>query len=146
MKKKLLTILFACGFATAFAQSPTITSASNFKVGESQVSFLADTAGINPTAGGANVTWDYSMLQRHANMDSVISSYYAPSATAYASDFPNSNIATNSVSGGAIGYYSISDSKVELQGLVSEAQGFTVKQIYSNPQIMYTLPMTYNYT
>ncbi|MGZ5304313.1 MAG: T9SS type A sorting domain-containing protein, partial [Bacteroidia bacterium] len=107
---------------------------------------FADTVGIMPGSSGANVIWDFSQLKRVAGGDSAISNYYAASSTAYAQDFPNANIATNSVSGGAIAYYNITDTKVELQGIVSQVQGTTVKQFYSNPYIVYTLPMTYNYT
>lgn len=145
MKKKLLTILFAGSIAAGFAQAPSITSASSFKAGESQVSYFADTVGIMPGSAGENVTWDFSQLQRLASNDSVISNYYAASSTVYAEDFPNANLATNSASGGAFAYYNSTDTKLEMHGIVAQQQGVTVKQFYSNPHVMYTLPMTYNY-
>ncbi len=146
MKRTILTLVLSSSLLTCFAQAPTITADNNYEVGQRQVTYVADTVGIMPGSGGENVTWDFSALKRHPNNDSVVTNYYAPSSTTYAQDFPNANIASNSVSGTSTAFYNMSSSKVEMQGVVTQAQAQTIKQIYSNPHVMYTFPMTYNYS
>src|SRR5438045_8916420 len=110
-----------------FAQ-PTISSSNNPVVGDKLVAYVADSVGVMPGAGAPNTTWDFSNLQRISSKDSIISEFFSPASTGYASTFPTATLASRSVSGKSTGFVQADNEEVAILGFVDSSQGFTIIQ------------------
>ncbi|MCB9305329.1 MAG: T9SS type A sorting domain-containing protein [Lewinellaceae bacterium] len=140
MKKALLLpTLFAAASGFLFAQ-PLLSPSDLYSIGD--VIFLqdADTAGVNPGNGGANLTWDFSNLQPLNGMDAVKYTYLAPASTPYSSTFPGANLAVK-IDFDTIMYgYAIKEpNQYTFLGIKN---AFLV-QYYTNPDVQLK-PLSYN--
>ncbi|HRZ41351.1 MAG TPA: T9SS type A sorting domain-containing protein [Bacteroidales bacterium] len=136
--KKLLPFLFFVSFSMALFSQPVINASFNPAPGDNYKYHPVNTV-ITPGASGANVTWDFSTVQIIYNP--ITGKYMSPSATPYNNDFPGCNVAYEDFFvAGTYHYYETTASKMEKKGYAS----VLVVANYSDPQIMFTYPFTYN--
>lgn len=136
--KKLLPILFFVSFSMALFSQPVINSSFNPVPGDNYKYHPVNTV-ITPGASGANVTWDFSGVQIIYNP--ITGKYISPASTPYANDFPGCNVAyEDHFMAGTYHYFETTSSKMEKKGYAS----VLVTAKYSDPQIMFTYPFTYN--
>ena len=153
MKKNYTSVLTACLFAlavnSAFAQSPTITSANLPAVGvtfnEMSDSTAADLANLTVTAGSSSAqSWNYA--GKFANVYSAPISFVSASTGLGASNFPGANLAA--ASGGNWEYFTSSSSGLSLDGFYAN-YGAGVGYIavpYTPSEMIVPTPFTYGNT
>jgi hypothetical protein len=139
-----LTGFIVLSFASLCMAQPQLTVDDLPSAGDKKIDYVADSTGIEPGPAGASVTWDFSTLKRISSMDSISSEVVVASSTPYASDFPAADLATKSVSGSSWAYYSSNSTQAALIGVVVSNGSTTVKQKYSDPQIIIKVPFSYN--
>jgi hypothetical protein len=101
MKKLILTaLLIGLIYSYGICQGPTLYNYNIVpKIGDIQISYIADTNGITFNNTGANFVWDYSNLNVTANK--VYSFFEDPETTPYISSFNSATLV-----GTATDYYS----------------------------------------
>ncbi len=126
---------------TVLLAQPTITSNFNPVIGTKVVFSAADTTNVNEGAAGANITYDFSSLQKMGN--NLGYTYTAPSATPYASQYTAANFAyaTSSNQGNA-GYVYLKTSATKFENIGVATS--TLQMVYSDPQTIFEYPTTYN--
>ena len=133
----VLTVLFSYHEITA---QPTLTNLNTSpQVGEIFISHTIDTAGVTEGNAGANITWDFSgLLSTGTDTTTAVN----PATTPYGSSFPNSNISFES--GGNYVYYGANSSSYSYYGAYIASQNVAIS--YSDPEIIFNYPYTYNST
>jgi|GEM_PF-2597989 len=149
--KHTFSILPGIIFAVAVhAQSPTITSANNFVIGDKQITLTADSVGIYEGPAGTNLSWDFSKLKQDSAMDSSFVRYVDPKKTAYSGDFNSADIAgqDSSHSGLSYTYYDMTNSGVNVLGYASyDSAAMSANVIkYTDVLTQITYPVSYGYT
>jgi len=149
MKKVSSLFVFSLLCAVISAQ-PSLTRAKMLPFGSvDQMATASDISVLDTTKQGANVTWDFTALQ-DADPTNVLSYSIAnPVNTPYYSTYPTSNYVqvernlSNGVEQGlSYNYFLLTDTKMERLGSQSVYTGSS--SIYSDPQVEYVFPMTYN--
>ncbi len=136
--KKMILFLFLLSSAMTLFSQPTINSTFNPAPGDNYKYHPVNTV-ITPGASGANATWDFSTIQIIYNP--ITGKYLSPSATPYNNDFPGCNVAyEDHFIAGTYHYFETTSSKMEKKGYAS----VLVTANYSDPQVMFTYPFTYN--
>lgn len=136
--KKLLPFLLFVSCSWALFSQPVINASFNPAPGDNYKYHPVNTV-ITPGASGANVIWDFSTVQIIYNP--ITGKYMSPSSTPYNNDFPGCNVAfEDHFVAGTYHYFETTSSKMEKKGYAS----VLVIANYSDPQIMYTYPFTYN--
>lgn len=92
-----------------------------------------------PSAGGANQTWDFSGLVSQATADINV---MAASATPSASAFTSAEIALYVASQGTYDYYGHAGNTLTHYGISFSGTDIS----YSNPEVMYNFPLNYSDT
>lgn len=143
MKKTVLSLLFVGAGILSVSAQHTITSANAPAPGNVNIQ-ANDTlpVGITPGNGGPSQTWDYSSLK---NVRQDTTPYVSPSATPYASSFPNATVAVYSIVTGAGTYLETSSSALKLDGGVLLLPGSATPIISQNnpPRIIMKYPTTF---
>ncbi len=136
----LLAFAFVSLCVTTRAQGPTLTSSTTTPVvGETFSNQVAQTSNLPSYAGGANQTWDYSGLADSTVAGSV--QVLLPSATPYASSFPNSNLAVVTDNNANFVYFNSQASQLSIVGLIAADTG---QITYTTPRIYLPYPFSYN--
>ncbi len=121
---------------------PTLTAAnSNPVVGNT---FIQHQFGyIVPGTSGANASWDFSGVPA---LTTITHTYSLPSATPYAAQFPNANLASKINSGGTIyySYFNASNSSYTFNGM--NIPTMLTSMPYTDPEKLLSFPFTYNST
>ncbi len=134
-------------FATLqLVAQPTMTYSSMPSVGYSFSTSSVELGSANEGASGANVMWDFSMLADTGEVTSA--SFVDASTLSQSSSFPGANIAFSTQSGGN-NYYSFVNANTnnfQLLGNFFNTTFGDVNMIYTNPQIQYQFPATFNST
>lgn len=124
---------------TDLVMAQTILTASNLPVAGDQFfnKTISDTS-ISPGSGGANVTWNYSsFFISPLTLNEV---YTLPSATPFASSFPQANLAVNSYfSPSGFDYYRNNGTELLYYGFKDNSDELLI----SNTQQVLTVPFTY---
>lgn len=140
MKKIYLFItLTICAFQSN-AQY-TVTTSNNPIIGETNTTYLADTAGVSIGTSGASQVWNYTGIVIQATTTPVTNTYVATSAAPNYTDFPGANIAQTDGSGDYT-MWQYTTSGAYLYGVATP----TLSLVYSNPETLYTIPFTYGFT
>lgn len=139
MKKQLLLIFSLTGLAGLSIAQPVIQSSdiSNI-VGETYTVNVAATY-QSEGAAGANQTWDFSGL---TSGTAATIEMQNPSSTASGSQFTSATVSQYIAIQSTYMYFGWSSSEHTNYGLV--AGGATIP--YSNPEVMFNLPLTYGNT
>lgn len=121
---------------------PTLTTMTNYNIGDTAQYLAHDTTGYSPGAVGANVTWDFSS---QPVVDSFKFEVVNKNTTTNGNQFPTATFAeTSSNTGGGLGDIFINNTATEYSMVGIEAGGFVQK--YVNPQLLITRPFNYNST
>ena len=145
--RKLLFSIFMLAGLQAFSQIPVIKYSNAFsKNSQNYNADDADTAGIHPGNGGANVIWDFSSLKR------VTFSHTSGSCinNQHADHFPNANLQLT-LNGNTNLYFTGDGTNITCYGSKSGyGAGALAGDIYhiydTDPQILWSYPITYNST
>ena len=137
--KKIYPFFFFVGSCFAVKAQYTLTSASNPVIGDVVKSWNLDTAGLVMGSAGANQTWNFTGLIISAGASVITNSYVTASSAPNSSLFPNATIASTG-DGSIFGMFDYTNSNAVYYGFTSS----TLTGVYGNPEIMYTLPFTYN--
>lgn len=138
MNVKMTFLLLVAASIKCFAQ-PVITAAEMPVPGTTWI-FAYDFNHVAPvTAGGSNMTWDYSGL---INTGSESVAFQSASATPYSSLFPLANLATNN-GAGTWSYYASGTQGLTYHGDFDSAYGITTSSL---PYYICPAPFTYNDT
>ncbi|MBS1634592.1 MAG: T9SS type A sorting domain-containing protein [Bacteroidetes bacterium] len=137
MKKIYLLALLTLGAFTAKAQY-TITASHNPVVGDVETTYDADTVGIPTGANGTGVTWNYTGIVISPTAAISSNTYVANTAAPNYTAFPSATIAQNDGTG-TYSMWNYSSSAATLYGSASS----TLNIVFSDPEIVYTLPFTY---
>lgn len=138
---KKIYILLACVFL--FGQNRaqhTLTAAFNPAIGDVESYINLDTAGLFLGSSGVAQTWNYTGISTGTNAP-YSNTYVAMSSVPNNSLYPTGTIAIDI---GVAGYhyvYSNMSSKVEWLGAAQPTASNC--SVYSDPEILYTLPFTY---
>ena len=104
--KYILLINFLSLFFAVKAQFIFTAGNTNPIIGDSYVTYEADTTGVNPGSSGAAQTWDFSNL--NININQVISHYYlAPDVSVYGCDSTTVNLKDSSITYASNGFSSM---------------------------------------
>lgn len=147
MKKLLLSFSALFLFAAGVIAQPTIPGSKFFIPGTTMVYVDAGFTTLNTGTPGANQTWDFSGLTNTGS--GYTTQVVATSSTPYASSFPNSNAALTDPTQSTVNYTMLNTagSALEFQGFVVDlGTGMTAQMVYSDPQQVFGLPLTYNAT
>lgn len=149
MKKKLCAILF---LGSCFVLSAQSTLTKNKMMSPGSTVFYAepsDISVIDTTLQGENIVWDFTGLTDADPTKVLSTSIETPENTPYASTYPTSNyvqVERNVLNGVEQGltynYFSLTDTKMERLGRKSVYTSSA--SIYSDPQVEYVFPLTYN--
>jgi len=135
MKKIYLTLLAAsisfCGY------SQTLTASNYYIIGD-VVTYKEDTQTISEGAAGQGQTWNFANLV--INTTPTTETYMAPSATPYASSFPNSNLAILKSSDNSYLYFTNTTNDLTVTGIHSTSYVAN----YPNGETVLSLPASYN--
>src|SRR3990172_3553742 len=137
--KIFYTLSVAMVISAVLQAQPTLTASNtNPVIGDTIISYSADTTGVSPGSQGANQTWDFSNIA--VDIVPNILSYVSPDSTPYGSSYPLANIAAV-VGPGTYAYYKTSASDIRGKGV---ADSYVTMVYDPNDQIVYTYPFTYN--
>lgn len=147
MKKITLLILFSTGLHALIAQ-PVINNSYNFNIGDYyRVDMYIDTENIEPGPGGANLTWDFGMINgTYIEGQAVVG--VDPSTTPFAD---SSAVATSDVcircaefpDHGPYSYYNCYNDKEEQVAIGYKDPGNNSYSNFSDPQTVFDYPFTY---
>lgn len=136
--KKIYLLLSSSIFALNIQAQYTVTSAANNPtLGESQTTFNADTTGITAGTSGANQIWNFTNIVIQPTTTAT-STYVAINSAPNFTAFPGATIAQTNGSGDYT-LWNYSSTQAVLYGFSSA----TLTAIYSNPEILYTMPFTF---
>jgi len=136
--KSTLLIAALAASLTTIAQ-PVITVNTAPQIGYTVNLAAADTTGVSEGSGGNNQSWNFSSLTQVGSTYTY--DYTAPSATPYASKYPNATVAFNSSTSqgnSAYSFVSSSASTYEMWGIATN----DVQTVYTNSQMVYQFPFT----
>ncbi len=138
MKKNYFLIVLLCTAIFVKAQ-PTVTSSIAGGIGDVISLSEVDATGFDPGAAGADVTWDFTGI----TLTGLTSGYTLvdPAVTGVAASFPGANVA-GETGGGNYAFFKITTSEFTNYGAYTP----TVTASYSDPETLYTFPLTYNAT
>lgn len=145
MKTLYTILLFVCSF-NLIAQ-PTINSTNFPTAGTTVTQEDLDATPLQPGAGGANQTWNFSTAIPNGNTN--VTQYISPIGTPYIANYAGADIAAKSPDGAGdfvYTYYNHTSSITELLGLGFLANGSPLLFSYTNPQTFLQYPVTYNST
>lgn len=137
MKKIILVFLIL----PIIAQAQTIQGSAYPATGTVETLIIADTAGVNPGAGGDGVTWDFSTLVNSGQVQT--DSFLAPSNTPFGAAFPTATIVDHQQYPGTNYYIYYKDNGTELQR-VGNVQPDTV--VYYDPANQFPYPISFGST
>jgi|GEM_PF-3591203 len=100
--------------------------------------YYTDTTGVSEGPGGAAQTWDFSQMTVHQS-GYMLGSFIEVGSTPYHSYYPSANLCYF-VPVDGYNYYETGADSLELLGQAMDAEKF----IYSDSQVMFTFPFTYN--
>ncbi|MFL5753943.1 MAG: T9SS type A sorting domain-containing protein [Bacteroidia bacterium] len=133
--KKLYFLIAAFFLVFSINAQYSMSNFHNVAPGDMSTSTPAADTLAQEGPGGANQTWNFSTL----NLGTASSStYVSPSSTPYAASFPNATVAAGS--GSTYDYLKCNSTSYSLEG--GAQPNSTV--IYSNDQLLFTYPFTYN--
>jgi len=138
-----LSTLFA---SLQLVAQPTMTYSSMPSVGYSLSTSSVELGTANEGASGANVMWDFSMLADTGDVTSL--TFFDASTISQSSSFPGANIALGAQTGGNNFYtfLSANSNNVQQQGTFVSSTFGDINMIYTDPQIQYQFPATFNST
>lgn len=144
MKTTLLSFCMILGSACIALAQPTIAGSKFFIPGNTLTYAEGTTTTISPGSGGANQTWDFSMVTNSGF--GYQNQYVAAAGTPYAASFPGSNVAITDPTSGVINYTYITNnsSSANFNGYVLDFNGSAVNFPYSNAQQYFTYPLAFN--
>lgn len=118
---------------------PSITASEyNPAIGNTFSGIDVDPALNPPGSSGSGVTWNYASA---VSTGTWTFTFISPSSTPGAGSFSGSNLAINN-GGGTHVYYTANTSNYTMDGLYTSA----LNMPYSNKEVLYTYPFTYNST
>jgi hypothetical protein len=143
--RKLLLVAFFASLAIFGMAQPILDQTAVGQVGTTYYMGVQDTftPGFSLGSAGASQAWDFSNLLVN-DLDTV--SFLDPTTTAYASDFPNSNLAVKQASlGDVMAYLVVSSGGLDLIGIAGDVldmgQTFVLHQ--NPPARIAQFPFTY---
>jgi hypothetical protein len=147
MKKFTLLIISIVAALTVFSQ-PVLTSYINLSIGDTyRYDGYSEVTNIEPGAGGANLTWDFSGITGEVFYEGNPAICVDPSTTPFADSaaVADANICTSPVDG--VGPYQYYDNDNSSQNLI--AMGFMAESgnsfsTYTNVLTAFEFPFTYN--
>ncbi len=150
MKKNLLLIVLLS--IISFAQAQITTTTAMYPTAGTTIYTVHDTASpsygalIPMMTGGANQVWDCSTT--FVAGDTSTAQYVTPASTPYASTFPASTLAFNSVRDSAYAYLATSSAGINLDGLhtYSAPSAFPSIIDYAPNQLIAPVNFTYGQT
>lgn len=142
MKKIAKTFVFIVSFPTILSAQISLSASDMIEAGDIVVQFVDTTSSITPGNAGANQTWD---LSNAAAGETITTQALAPSATNYANDFPNSNLAMTD-DNATFFFYEKTANHFSLVGSAGDfiGDGSTMVIPYSSPVLLHNFPRTYN--
>lgn len=135
--KKLIYASILLFSAQMLQAQPVMTDLLNFTIGDTLHYKQVDTAGFNPGAAGANVTWDFSNMKFKRWLNIYI---IHPNSASNGGLFPNATYVEALASGDEV--YVKNDASYTVEGVV---QAGVVIQ-YPDARKVLTRPITYNDT
>lgn len=144
MKSKIFTILYLWLIGAAAAQAqPSIPGGAFPAAGATFKLTLADTAGVQPGAGGAATTWDFSSLNPSGAFQ--YDTFFTPSVTRYGALFPSADISVHEVNPGTNYYiYYQNDAANGFYKRIANVQPDTV--VYADPANEFPYPLSFGNT
>lgn len=122
----------------------TMTYENTFvEIGTTITANMVDSSTLTSGTSGPNQTWDYSGLVSSSVVSSTVES---PSATPYASYFPNATMAGSSISGQAYSYSELSSTGSYTHGIGADNGFSSSVTVYTDPEQTIPFPFTYNST
>lgn len=118
---------------SSFAQPTLTANGVNPQLGETIYGYLGSY--VSPGGSGANQNWDFTAL---AGASGELYSAVLPSATAYASTFPNSNLVLTNAGQTSMRYFGLTSTSMDLQGAYTGVTLFP----NSDPEIILRYPFT----
>jgi hypothetical protein len=139
----LVTAFFLVSTVQFFAQPILSQSDIGFQIGDIQVIDSISFIDLSDQTG-AGMTWDLNGLSIQGTP--YTTAVLSPSETTFGSDFPSSTIArsTSFPEGTVDQYFSTSGAGIQYWGSAVSAGGFSINTVYSNAELAYPIPMTYN--
>lgn len=139
MKSILLSLPILAAVGTS--AQPVLQYANLNLVGKTfPVHVMTDAGTADPTADGANVTWDFSSITLQMNVGTA--SFVDPASTPYASSYPTSNLAqvVTTPLGTSYNYFLLTASSLDM---LAEDVGGTSPQTYTDPKTPLQFPLAY---
>jgi hypothetical protein len=167
MKNVSYCFVLMIGFNTLFSSSllgqSTYQSSNYAAVGDSVFLTSAQLGGITFNITGPNVTWDYSGLvgsgQRLLQFRAPNQTGFTPAQWPYIQNVSNVNLSSTDQSVSSLGiiqysepndYFLLSGTSLSQKALSSKltinSTAFTLKTVYSTPDIIYQFPLVYGNT
>lgn len=144
MKKIAFTFAIAFMAKSLQAQSPVITSANAYLVGdETEIAWCSNPT--EPGDAGENVTWDFSNL---AEIEEQVFEYVDPASTLWDYQFPESNLCGVGQDG-YHSYYRVTDDFLIIEGYAQFSDDSpldTFKLVYDDVEELIPFPLEYGDT
>jgi hypothetical protein len=139
----LFVTLFTCAIAIA---QPTLNLGGMPGFGTTIRTSAVNAAGISPGAAGANQTWNFTAYPDTGAIDSF--TFVNPATTPFASTYPSATTAfiNESDTTSVYGYFKESSAAFELLGVTLSDANDDFVTVYTNPQMIYGFPSSYNST
>ena len=144
---KTFITLFVTLFTGAIAiAQPTLNLGGMPGFGTTIRTSAVNAAGISPGAAGANQTWNFTAYPDTGAIDSF--TFVNPATTPFASTYPSATTAfiNESDTTSVYGYFKESSAAFELLGVVLSDANDDFVTLYTNPQMIYGFPSSYNST
>lgn len=136
--KKIYLLLSSSILALNIQAQYTVTSAANNPtLGESQTTYNADTTGVVIGTSGANQIWNYTSIVVQPTT-AVTSTYVATNSAPNFTAFPGATISQTSGNGDYT-LWGYTPTQAVLYGFSNS----TLTAVYSNPEILYSMPFTF---
>ena len=135
------SLLLLCCPCLAISAQPVLQYANLVPLGTSNAIHVMIDPGISdPSANGANLTWDFSSATVQLNVGTM--SWVAPSATPFGSSYPTSNLAqTISIpSGTTYNYFNLQSTQLDQ---LADGVGGTGVSIYADTKTILVFPLNY---
>lgn len=136
--------LFLLSIITIYCNAQiVITKNSLPQIGDETTTFMYNSDGRSEGPAGTDKVWDFSDLTK--SNGPFTTKYISPATTENPSEFPNANLAgIDPINPGVVQYITSTDNVYQMVGLIATQQSSSTITKYSDPQIEFTLPFSYN--